>query len=59
MEKANVEIREMIEKSGLKYWHIAAKLGISASYFSVKLRAELTDQEKEKIKQIIKELGGK
>lgn len=56
MNKANQDIRETIEKSGLRYWEIAERCGFSPSVLSVKLRRELQSQEKYDILCIIQEM---
>lgn len=50
----NKDIRKLIEASNMKYWQVAYKLGITDATFSKKLRFELSKEEKEKIKEIIK-----
>lgn len=52
----NLDIRLETAKAGMKLWQIADKLGITDSYFSRKLRKELPNAEKEKIRDIIAEL---
>jgi ribosomal protein L20 len=52
----NQDIREEINCSGIKYWMIAEKLGISDVTFSRRLRKELPINEKQKISQIILQL---
>ena len=52
----NLEIREEISKSRIKMWEIAAKMGITDCYLSRKLRKEFTDEEKNEIRRIIKEI---
>lgn len=52
----NSDIRLEVVGAGLKFWQIADGLGITDSYFSKKLRKELSDQEKEKIRTIIANL---
>ena len=49
MKTANIEIREMIRKSGVLYWQVAEKIGIADTTFSRKLRHELSNREKTKI----------
>lgn len=53
---ANTDIKEIAKKSNIKLWQIADKLQISDIAFSKKLRKELSKEEKEKIKSIIKEI---
>ena len=56
MSNKNTEIRREILGAGLRFWQVAAKLGISDDAFSKKLRFELNDEEKNQIREIIKEL---
>lgn len=51
----NQDIRYEILASGLKLWQIAEALGITDSTFSRKLRKELPEAEKERIRTIINE----
>lgn len=53
MQKKNLEIRRVIEKSGAKYWQVAHKLGISEVTFSVRLRKELSDYQKRRVYEAI------
>ncbi|WP_187116777.1 hypothetical protein [Anaerotruncus rubiinfantis] len=52
----NREIRLAAADAGVKLWQIADKLGIADCNFSRKLRRELPEEEKERIRQIIAEL---
>lgn len=52
----NQDIRDEIKNAGIKLWQIADKLGIDDSNFSRKLRYELNDETKQKIRTIINEL---
>ena len=52
----NKELRLEIAGAGLLLWQIADKLGIADTTFSRKLREELPEEEKTKIRSIIKEL---
>ena len=52
----NNDIRTEATNSGVKLWQIAEKLGINDGNFSRKLRKELSDEEKAKIREIIAEL---
>lgn len=54
----NLDIRTEASKAGVKLWQIAEKLKITDGNFSRKLRRELTNEEKEKIRAIIAELKG-
>ena len=53
----NLDVRNMISDSSLKYWEIAEKLGVTDSTFSRKLRKEFSEKEKDKIIEIINELS--
>lgn len=52
----NTDIRKEAANQRVKLWQIADKLRITDSYFSKKLRKELPQEEKEKIRLIITEL---
>ena len=52
----NVDIRLEAAGAGIKLWRIAEALGIPDSSLSRKLRRELPDEEKVKIREIIEEL---
>lgn len=56
MKIANQDIKNEIKAAGLCLWHVADKLGICDSRFSVKLRHEFSPEEKAKIRSIIAEL---
>ena len=49
MEKANQDIRKAIKASGFRNWQVAQKFGLSDSRFSVKLRYEVTVDEKQRV----------
>lgn len=53
---SNQDIKNEIYGAGLKLWIIAEKMGIRDDTFSRKLRKELSTEEKEKIRSIIKEI---
>lgn len=53
---ANKDIRALIERSGVKMWQVAAKLGIHHATLSVRLRFELSDERKAQIRAAIKEI---
>ena len=53
----NQEIRQAATAAGVKLWQIAEALGIADCNFSRKLRKELSQDEKEKIFFIIRELS--
>ena len=52
----NIDIRQAIEKAGVKYWQVAAKINLNDGNFSRKLRKELSAEEKDKIFKIIEEI---
>ena len=53
----NLEVRLAIKEARLFNYEVAAKLGISETYFSRKLRQELTQEEKRKILELIDNLA--
>ena len=55
--KKNNDIRELAKRNGVYLWQIADSLNVYESHFCKSLRKELTDEKKEKIKQIIKQLS--
>ena len=52
----NQDIKDEIRQAGLKFWMIAEKLGCNDGNFSRKLRRELPDEKKAKIRNIIAQL---
>ena len=56
MEKANKDIREALQKSGVKQWELAEKVGLSPNYFVTKLRRELSGEEKCRMFNFIAEI---
>ena len=54
----NIEIRTTLMKAGMKQYKLAALLNVTETKFSKMLRTELTQQEKDRIIQIIKENEG-
>ena len=54
----NQDIREEVIKAGLRLWQVAERYGCNDGNFSRKLRHELPQEEKERIRQIIRELKG-
>ena len=52
----NIEIREALSKSGVKQWELAEKCGFSASWFTVKMRKEFSEEEKNKMLSLIKQM---
>ena len=57
--KKNVDVRNLIEQAGVKYWEVAEALRITDGNFSRKLRKELPTKEKELITNIVWELKNK
>lgn len=53
----NQDIRREARENDLKLWQIADALGVTDATFSRKLRKELPDETKAKIRAIIKELS--
>ncbi|MGN1009141.1 MAG: hypothetical protein ACI4PV_09355 [Butyricicoccus sp.] len=53
----NLDIRKETREAGLHLWQVADGLGINDGNFSRKLRHELSEPEKEKIRAIIAELS--
>ena len=54
-DKANQQIRNALENSGVFYWQLADILGISQSTLTVRLRHELPDVETKRILRLIEE----
>lgn len=52
----NQDIRNEVTGAGLKLWMIAEKLGCNDGNFSRKLRKELPEEEKARIRTIIAQL---
>lgn len=52
----NEEIKTAAKNAGVYLWEVAERLGIGNSAFSVKLRYELSPEEKEKILGIIDDI---
>lgn len=49
----NDDIKNEVKSAGLRLWQIAEALGMQDSNFSRRLRHELSDAEKAKIREII------
>lgn len=52
----NNEIREEIKAANLRFWQVAEKFGLNDGNFSRRLRHELSDADKTKIREIIADL---
>lgn len=57
MSAANADIRAAANRAGVYLYNIAYRLGISENTMTRRLRRELSDEEKAKIKGIIAELA--
>ena len=56
-QSRNEEIKTAAKNAGVYLWEVAERIGMSGSYFSVKLRYELSPEEKEKILGIIDDIS--
>lgn len=56
MTICNREIRQLIFDKGIKYWQVAEALSMTDSTFSKKLRRELSEGDKNRIKIIIENI---
>ena len=54
---SNIEIREALSKSGIKYYELANKIGIADATLSRKLRSELPENIKKDYLEKIQELA--
>ena len=57
MKIANKDIRLEANEAGVRLWWIADQIGLSDANFSRKLRYELPNEEKEKLRAIIRDLS--
>lgn len=53
---ANEDIKEMLKTNKIPYWKIAKKLNISEATVVRKMRIELSKEEKQTIKNIVKKI---
>lgn len=53
---ANNDIRVLLYANGLRQWQLAKALGLHESALSRKMRTELPDAEKDRMRQVIKTL---
>ena len=58
-EKANSELRERIEREGIKYWAIASVLHIDESTICKWFRRELSPERRAKVEAAINALTAK
>lgn len=56
--KTNQDIRQEIKNADLFYWQVAERFGCTDGNFSRKLRHELSVEDKQKIRDIIKDIKG-
>lgn len=52
----NADIRFELIKSGIKHYQAAEAIGVSAEHFSRMLRHELSDEQKERIREAISKI---
>lgn len=57
MSKGNRDIRMALEKSGVRQWELAKEAGFSDSWFSVKMRQELPEEEKLRLYALIQQIA--
>ncbi len=57
MKTNNKEVREEIKNSGYTYYEVAELLGISENTFFRRLRKELSEEDKQKIIEVIRTRG--
>lgn len=51
--KANLDVRECAKKAGIYLWQIAAAIGVSEPTFNRRMRVEMSETEKEQVKEVI------
>lgn len=56
MERANKDIRKLIDVNDLKHWEVAQQAGIADTTLSVWLRTPLNDERRTKVQTAINEL---
>ena len=56
MEKANQDIRELLQKKRIYQWEVAEEIGMKDSNFTRLLRTPLKDEMKRKILSAIKKI---
>jgi DNA invertase Pin-like site-specific DNA recombinase len=57
MSKNNFEIRKAIRDKGKKYCEVAEALGVHSVTFSRWLKKELSEEDKQRILEVIRNLG--
>ena len=53
----NQDIREAIDRAGLRYWWVAEELGIACGTLSNRLRRELTQEQKQEVLAAVRRLA--
>ena len=53
---ANTDVKQLAKENGVYLWQVAEKYGVTDVNFSRKLRHELPEKEKVRIRQIINDL---
>lgn len=56
LSTTNKEIRARAAASGVYLWQIAERFGVSASYFSCRLRHELNETDRKRVFEIIEQI---
>lgn len=56
MKRANENIRNEIQESGLTYWQVAEEVGIASTTLSVWLRTPLNSSRMSRVNNALKEL---
>lgn len=57
MKRANNDIREYCKEKGVKLWEVAEKVGISDGNFSRKMRKPFSEEYRNKIMRIIRNIA--
>lgn len=55
MIKSNSKVRNALKETGMKQWYLAELMGVSDQTLCRRLRAELPEEEQERIINIIRE----
>ena len=55
---SNQDVRNVIQNSGLRFWQVAAEIGMRDDKFSRILRFELPDEKKQEIYAAVERLTG-
>jgi len=57
MDRANKEVRNTINKAGLKHWQVAQQLDIHPSTLTVWLRTPLTEERQKQINEAVEHVS--